>query len=229
MYSSNEKIELMKTTKYSILFTFLFFAISFLDILGVVLEHSMLQNIFKPMIILSLMVLYYNSVTTKNYWYLLALAFSFLGDVFLLDKNNLFIIGIAAFLITQLLYIKIIWKQIKQATFTQKIIAVIPFMIYLFVLLSLLRDNLKELLIPVVVYGSAISVFGMVALLNYVVDKNKNNSALLLGAIFFIASDSMIALHKFYQEQPFYGVAIMSTYVIAQYLIYLFMKRESLS
>lgn len=219
----------MKTTKYIKLLTLLFFAVSFLDILGVLLEHNLLQNIFKPMIILVLMVLYFNTVERKNYWYLLALAFSFLGDVFLLDKNNLFLIGIAAFLITQLLYIKIIWYRIKKSNFSQKIIAAVPFMIYLFVLLSLLQHNLNKFLIPVVVYGSAISVFGMVSLLNYVVEKSKNNRVLLLGAILFIASDSMIALHKFYQEQPFYGVAIMATYVIAQYLIYLFMKRESLS
>lgn len=217
----------MKTTKLTKLFTILFFMVSFLDILGVVLQHDLLQNIFKPMIILSLIALYFVSVTTKNYWYVLALAFSFLGDVLLLDKNDLFLIGIAAFLLTQLLYIKIIWKQIKRSTVSQKLIAVIPFLIYLFILLFILHDNLNEFLIPVVVYGSAISVFGIVALLNYVVDKSENNRVLLFGAILFIASDSMIALNKFYQEKPFYGIAIMTTYVLAQYLIYLFMKTHN--
>ncbi len=217
----------MKTNKLTKLFTILFFMVSFLDILGVVLQHDLLQNIFKPMIILSLISLYFVSVTTKNYWYVLALAFSFLGDVLLLDKNDLFLIGIAAFLLTQLLYIKIIWKLIKRSTVSQKLIAVIPFLIYLFILLFILHDNLNEFLIPVVVYGSAISVFGIVALLNYVVDKSENNRVLLFGAILFIASDSMIALNKFYQEKPFYGIAIMTTYVLAQYLIYLFMKTHN--
>jgi len=209
------------------LFTTLFFAVSFLDILGVVLQHELLQNIFKPMIILSLIALYFVSVTAKNYWYILALAFSFLGDVLLLDKNNLFLFGIAAFLLTQLLYIKIIWKHIKESTFQQKWLAAIPFVLYLAVLLFILHDNLNEYLIPVVIYGSAISVFGMIALLNYIVDTNKINRILLVGAILFIASDSMIALNKFYQERPFYGFAIMTTYVLAQYLIYLFMQAQS--
>ncbi len=209
------------------LFATLFFTVSFLDILGVVLQHELLQNIFKPMIILSLIALYFVSVTTKNYWYVLALAFSFLGDVLLLDKNNLFLFGIAAFLLTQLLYIKIIWTQIKESSLQQKWLAVIPFVIYLVVLLFVLHENLNEYLIPVVIYGSAISVFGMIALLNYISDNTKMNRILLVGAILFIASDSMIALNKFYQEKPFYGIAIMTTYVLAQYLIYLFMKGQS--
>jgi uncharacterized membrane protein YhhN len=208
------------------LLTILFFTVSFLDVLGVFLHHDLMQHIFKPMIILSLMALYYTSVTTKNYWYLLALAFSFLGDVLLLDKNNLFLFGIAAFLLTQLLYIKIIGKQIKEASFQQKLVAIIPFVIYLVTLLFILYDNLNEFLIPVIIYGAAISVFGMVALLNYVVDSSKINRVLLIGATLFIASDSMIALNKFYEEKSFYGVAIMMTYVLAQYLIYLFMKEE---
>ena len=42
--------------------------------------------------------------------------------------------------------------------------------------------------------------------------------------IMFIASDSMIALHKFHEPKLFYPVAIMVTYVLAQYLIYRFIS-----
>jgi uncharacterized membrane protein YhhN len=42
---------------------------------------------------------------------------------------------------------------------------------------------------------------------------------LLSGALLFIASDSMIALNKFYSPHMIYPVAIMLTYALAQYLI----------
>ncbi|MCK5637222.1 MAG: hypothetical protein KAH67_00845 [Flavobacteriaceae bacterium] len=111
--------------------TILFFTVSLLDIIGVAINNSWLQVIFKPMIILSLMALYYFSVDKKSNWYLLALAFSFLGDVLLMDKNNLFLYGIAAFLISQILFIKLIGSQLKPSSLKHKITAILPFLIYI--------------------------------------------------------------------------------------------------
>ncbi len=203
--------------------TILFFTVSLLDIIGVAINNSWLQVIFKPMIILSLMALYYFSVDKKSNWYLLALAFSFLGDVLLMDKNNLFLYGIAAFLISQILFIKLIGSQLKPSSFKQKITAIFPFLIYVIILLSILKPNLGEFLIPVVIYGITISIFGVVSLLNYLVNKTRISQVLLFGVVLFILSDSMIALNKFHETKAYYGVAIMITYILAQYLIFRFM------
>ncbi len=201
----------------------LFFIVSILDILGVAYSISVIQTIFKPMIMLSLMALYYFKVTKKNNWYLFALAFSFLGDVFLLDKFNLFIFGIASFLITQVLYIIIIVKQMKRPTNFQKYLYAFLYANYVVYLIALLKPNLGALLYPVVIYGIAIAIFALVATLNYVTKRSKTSLILIVGAILFVASDSMIALHKFHEAQNIYPVAIMITYVLAQYLIYRFM------
>lgn len=86
-------------------------------------------------------------------------------------------------------------------------------------LLSVLKNHLGELLIPVIIYGIVISVFGIVATLNYITNKSKANLWLFFGALFFIASDSMLAINKFYQPKEIYAVLIMLTYIIAQFLI----------
>ena len=75
------------------------------------------------------------------------------------------------------------------------------------------------MLIHVVVYGLTISTFGAITLLNYINQKSTENLWVFLGAIFFIASDSMIALNRFYEPQEMYSVAIMITYIVAQYLL----------
>ena len=155
----------------------------------------------------------------------MALFFSFIGDVLLLDKINLFIFGIAAFLITQVIYIFIFSKGLAKAAWQKKITSLVPFLLFYSVLISVLAPNLNELLVPVMVYGIAISVFGTVALLNYLYDRNKNTLLLLQGALLFIVSDSMIALNKFHEEQSFYPVTIMLTYILAQYLIALYMLK----
>ncbi len=214
----------MKSNNITKGLTVVFFAVSIIEIIGVYLDNSLLQTIFKPMIIISLMALYYFSVDKKNNWYILALAFSFLGDVLLMDKNNLFLFGIAAFLITQIIYIVIIVKQMEKPSFFHKYLYAFLFANYVVYLLSLLKPNLGELFYPVLVYGITISVFVLVTTLNYVTKRTTPALFLVLGAVLFIASDSMIALNKFHKPKSFYPVAIMVTYVLAQYLIYRFIS-----
>lgn len=207
--------------------TWLFFSVSFLDIIGVILQDSWLQFIFKPLIMPSLILLYMVRVKSRNYWYVAAMFFSFLGDVLLLDKNNMFLYGIAAFLITQLLYVLIIAKGLTRSDFKTKALALLPFLIFFIGLISILKDGLGEFLIPVIIYGLAISIFGFVSLLNYLLKKDQASLSLLIGAVLFILSDSMIALHKFYEPQAIYPAAIMITYIAAQFLIFGYMIKQS--
>ena len=219
----------MKSKNKTIILTIVFFASAILDIIGVAANISWLQNIIKPLIILSLITLYYIAATERNNWYVLALFFSFLGDVFLLDKNGYFLLGIGSFLITQILFIKIIISKLRKVANHQIFISTLPFVIYFTVLIFKIKDNLNELLIPVVIYGITISVFGMVSLLYYLINKTKKSQLLLVGAILFIASDSMIALNKFHEPKIMYPVAIMITYILAQYLIYRFIVKTDFS
>lgn len=198
---------------------FFFLLVSFLDVAGVFFENSLLQTVCKPLIIPSLIVWYLTKTDTMNKWYVMALFFSFAGDVLLLDKTNFFILGIGAFLITQVIYIFIFSKGLAKVYWQKKMVSIVPFLLFYSVLISVLAPKLNNLLIPVMVYGIAISIFGTIALLKHLVDKNRLSMTLLQGAILFIISDSMIALNKFHEEQTFYPVTIMLTYVIAQYLI----------
>ena len=216
----------MKTKGIEKILTLLFFTVSVIDIIGVALNNSLLQTIFKPAIIPSLIALYYFSSKKKNNWYLIALVFSFLGDVLLMDKDNLFLYGIAAFLLTQILYIFIIVRQMQRPSNFHKYLYAFLFVNYVVYLMTLLKPNLGDFFYPVLVYGIAISVFGLVATLNYVSKRTRPALYLMLGAMLFIASDSMIALNKFHFAKAFYPVAIMITYILAQYLIYRFMNEE---
>ena len=216
----------MKSSNITKTLTLLFFTVSVIDIIGVASNNFLMQTIFKPMIIPSLIALYYFTSDKKNNWYLIALVFSFLGDVLLMDKNNLFLYGIVAFLLTQILYISIIVRQMQKPSNFHKYLYAFLFVNYVVYLMTLLKPNLGDFFYPVLVYGIAISVFGLVATLNYVSKRARPALYLMLGAMLFIASDSMIALNKFHFAQAFYPVAIMITYILAQYLIYRFMNEE---
>lgn len=211
-----------------------FFVVVILDVIGVITGNQLMRFIFKPMILLTLMLYYSLIIEPENKLYLAVLFFSFLGDVLLLFDSKLnFILGLVSFLLAHILLIKIILNVLKKSSIGQKVTAIIPFSIIFFGLVFLLKDNLGQLLIPVIAYASVICIFGILAFLNYLTEKTIPNLLLLGGATFFILSDSTLAINKFYQSESYFPVFIMITYVLAQYLICKFMisegKKEVLS
>ena len=201
---------------------------SVLHIVGISTGNENLRVITKPMIILSLMIYYSLVVENENHLYLAALFFCFLGDIFLIFNTELnFILGLISFLIAHILFLVIVVKLLKKSTTIQKLISLLPFVILFGGLMYMLKDNLDGMLIPVIVYGLAISAFGAVTLLNYVTEKSATNLVLLGGALFFILSDSTIAMGKFIQFETYFPLLIMATYIVAQYLICRFMIQKS--
>lgn len=207
-----------KQTKITIA-SLLFLVVVFVDVYAKITVNELLETIFKPLLMTTLVVVYLVSVKKPNFWFVSALFFSFWGDVFLLFKEKFFVFGLASFLVAHILYIKITADFIKKFSPKQLILSAVPFVIFFLGFIFLIKENLGEMLIPVVVYGLTISTFGAITLLNYINQKSTENLWLFLGAIIFIASDSMIALNRFYEPQEMYSVAIMITYVVAQYLI----------
>ncbi len=196
-----------------------FLLVAFTDIYAVIMQNKPIEILFKPLLMSTLVAVYLLSVKKPNFWLVSGLFFSFLGDVFLLDKTNYFVFGLASFLIAHAMYIKMTSKFLKKPSFSKIIKAVIPFVILFSGILFLIKDNLGEMLLPVIVYGLTISVFGTCALLNYQQEKSTVNTWLLLGALLFITSDSLIALNNFYTPKRLFDILIIILYTVSQYLI----------
>ena len=159
---------------------------------------------------------------------ILSLAFSWLGDILLMFESlnsSYFIFGLIAFLIAHVFYI-VLFDQIRvREKFKQSLLPLLPIAIYYFLLISLLQPNLGGMQKPVSIYGLVISI-----MLSFAADlwrlKNKTASFLLIsGALLFITSDSLLAINKFYKQFEYAGIAVMSTYGIAQLLITLGIAR----
>ncbi|MEN8856858.1 MAG: lysoplasmalogenase [Flavobacteriaceae bacterium] len=208
----------MKATKI-ITASIFFLLVSVADIYAIVDGNQEIEMIAKPLITTSLVILYLLSVSKPNFWYVSALLFAFWGDVLLLFPDQFFVFGLASFLLAHVLLITVSSRFLQQVSKLRILVHSLPFVVILAVLLYLIYPNLEELLIPVIIYGIVISVFGVVAFLVYTNDKSIANSWLFLGALIFILSDSILAINKFSQSSEFLGIAIMITYIIAQYLI----------
>jgi uncharacterized membrane protein YhhN len=154
---------------------------------------------------------------------LAGLLFSWAGDVILefSDNNSIFfIIGLVCFLLTHLLYFTVFFiTPGKNSILSNRIYFLIPVIIYGMILVSYLYAGLAEMKLPVILYAIIILIM-LTAAINRIDKVNKISYYLVLsGAILFVISDSSIAITKFSHPFKSSGIVIMSTYVVAQYLI----------
>lgn len=154
-----------------------------------------------------------------------ALVFSWIGDVILLftDLGEIyFILGLVAFLTAHIIYCILFNRQNKIRKKQNKsffVIGSILIALYLIGMVSVLMPHLGELEIPVTVYASVISIMLLFAFNGFLVWEKPGNFLVFLGAFFFMISDSILAVNKFYIPIPKSSFFIMLTYLLAQYLI----------
>ena len=181
-----------------------------------------LKPVLLPFLILG--VFFSGSFPSKKLL-LVALSFSWIGDIILLfaERDELFFIaGLIAFLISHIVYILLFNKQLKYKNRKNKAvfwIGVTSIIMYLIVMVSILLPRLGDLTMPVFVYALVISTMLLFAFKGFLTWEEPGNWFVLIGAIAFVSSDSILAFNKFYAPIVMSSFLIMVTYLIAQYLI----------
>lgn len=203
-----------------------FLVISTFYLLLIVFGQVNIAWYFKPLLLPFLILVTYKSelFSTKK-WLLFALIFSWIGDVVLMfaDKGELyFIFGLVGFLIAHILFIVLFIKQKPEGSYTKNWrfwLGFVIVLVYLGSMLSLLFPKLGDLKIPVSVYAFTISVMLVMAIKGYFSWQKPMNLLILIGALFFVISDSILAINKFYNPILNANFIIMFTYIVAQYCI----------
>ena len=221
MLGQNLKFRRMKRT------WLIAFAIAMIaDLIGVYLKNEILVFVAKPLVVISL-ILYFLSATRdiQNGFIIIiirALIFSWMGDVFLMFETfgkNFFLSGLTAFLIAHLFYIFFFSKVRIDEKIKLKSGLILIVAVYYAVLIILLYNDLAEMKIPVIVYGIVISTMFLLALHMLFIKNKDAGKLLMLGALLFVASDSILAINKFLQPFESAGIFTMLTYGLAQLLI----------
>jgi len=148
----------------------------------------------------------------------LGLFASLIGDV-AIDSN--FIAGLGAFLIGHIFYILALGiPHRKLTTWLAKLPALFCGGAMYWILVGSGRAP-EPFRIPVSAYLFVISaMFGRAISRAIVETKDEASRSFLLGAIFFVVSDSLIGIRRWVFPFPHASVAIMATYFTAQWLIY---------
>lgn len=182
-------------------------------LLAIVFAWSTVQFITKPLLMAWLLV-YFLLATSgrRRFWVVVALFFSWLGDVMLMQEGQLyFMAGLGSFLLAHLSYIVFFWQQIRREQIQPKGrhwywigagVYTIGFYMYLLPYLA------PELILPVLMYALTIAAMWAMA--------SRLQPLLLAGASLFVLSDSLLAINKFVGNFEGAGWLVMFTYGLAQ-------------
>lgn len=206
------------------LYIFIRYSIFYLAMIA--LNQEEIARYLKPFLLPLLVVAVYLSDKFKTKTLLLtALTFSWIGDVILLfaDKGEIyFILGLVAFLVSHVFYIVLFSKQTISKSISNKLsfgAGIGLILLYFFGMITTLGPKLGSLTIPVVIYAVVISTMLFYALKGSFQWNTIPYQSVLIGAVFFISSDSILAFNKFDQAIPYASFLIMITYLAAQFCI----------
>ena len=118
------------------------------------------------------------------------------------------------------LFLRTINLSGKKSFLKKKPVWLIAYIAYGIVIYIILFPHLDGVLKPaVLIYVLAILSMSSMALNRLENGHPKSFTLVFVGSLFFVASDSMIAINRFLVPIPYEGLLIMSTYIGAQYLI----------
>lgn len=205
---------------------FIYSLIGALNLLSAIIDQPLLRTLTKPLLMPMLMLYVFSQSHILNRKKLIILLiFAWLGDLFLLIPGNsslYFQLGLGSFLIMQIGYIGLFSSQNPQGGFVlNQWISwfIAPIIIYVVILLIFLMPHIPiALFIPVCLYAIALGSMLYSAFLRKM---DSTYFLVLFGAVFFVLSDSFLAVAKFYYPFPGSSFCIMITYIPAQLLLIL--------
>lgn len=196
-----------------------------LNLVACVIGNEDLRMITKPFLMPALMFFFYKTarLTTLNKFVYAALALAWAGDVLLIfseEKANFFMLGLASFLMSHLVYILINISAVNEPGKGFKLQwQDLPFFLYGLIIFSALKDGLGAMYFPALAYTVVICIMALTARKRWKRTDNQSFWLVMAGALAFVISDSLLAVDKFQEPLPLSNFWIMGTYILAQFLI----------
>lgn len=185
------------------------------DWIAVARERKALEYVCKPLtmvVLIGATLAFEVDDPTVRAWFLAALVLCLVGDVLLMLPQDLFVFGLASFLLGHIAYV--VGMHVDGVDAARLGVGVLLVSVALAVLGSRILRGVRagpepELTGPVVAYMSVISVMVASAI-------GTGHVAAVVGATSFYASDALIAWNRFLGETRHGRLTIMVTYHLAQ-------------
>ena len=210
-------------------FTITYTIFALIESFGEILNLPNVIHYFtKPALMITLILYFLSAVKGTNFkdktHFISAMIFALLGDTFLMfqRQNSLFfMLGLGAFLLMQIGYSLFFNREIKikKSLLFRKPYWIILVIVYALTLYKIVSENVGGLKGAILVYTICIATMLLSAINRFGQISQNSFRWVFFGALFFLISDSVLAINKFAGAVPYAGFWIMSTYTLAQYLI----------
>ncbi len=181
---------------------------------------SRLKYIFKPLTTILVIAIagfqQYESQNLYGYLIIAGLVFSLLGDIFLMLPKDKFVQGLASFLMAHIFYIVAFSSGFGPFL---EIGYLIPAVIYTSVFLWILLPKTGKMKIPVLIYALVLMIFLWQALGRFYYLGNQASLFIIIGAVLFVISDTILAYSRFIKNYSTSAALIHTTYWGAQVFI----------
>jgi len=186
-------------------------------IAGEVIDSYPLRLAARPIPVL-LMALYLLLEPDKGrfqWLVIMGLLFGAIGDFFLEYSPNTFLYGLVAFLIGHIFYILAFLTDCRRPAWG---VAIFAYLYGVAIFSFLDMGDMGDLILPVLIYVIVMATMLWRAAVRFHAPNVNLASAKagLLGAIFFVASDSLLAISLFIYELPYASIAVILVYWIGQ-------------
>lgn len=200
-------------TKF-LVFSFLFIGVVIVDIWAIIQQHELLRFIFKPLIVISVLVLYINTTENKRKLYIVSLGSVFIANIFYLFETEYFRIAMAFYIFNHIvlaLEIKTLTQKLKTATLLKffSVLVVALIIIYVFIL----KDQ-KGSDISVLLFGSTLCFLVALGLANYLQKMSVPNFYLTLGLLIGFIANVITSLSAFNLSSDIL-ISLLSTILLA--------------
>lgn len=201
---------------YLLLFLVLFSAVS--CIWFAYHDPRRLFYLFKPltMVLIGLTaILGGNTPSVYQMMIIAGLAFSLAGDIFLMLPADRFLPGLIAFLFAHLCYITAFASDINSLSWWP----LFPLIVWSIGFYLFISPDLGKLKIPVIIYIVIILIMTWMAWERWIQTSQTETLLVLIGAILFAISDSILAANRFKSGFKMARALNLVTYFGAQWLI----------
>lgn len=206
--------------------TYLYFIFLILDVLGVIFPEIINRKYTTFLPLPVLLILYLVSVKKINWYYVIALGFTFLGIIFF-HKRTYFEIGLVSYAIGVLFYVIISLKQAAVISIKSVCIAIVPFLIIYLVPLVLYSDAVGgDVFNYIMLYVFFVGFFFLISSLIYINQSNKRNLWLHISGIVFVVSTIIHGYNLFFGYLPEITIGVIVTFLFMHYAMYRYVELE---
>lgn len=197
--------------------------VAFTEVIAEYFRFLPIIYIFKPLISVVLMLLYWHSSPKRDVLFFLTITTSLITNVLFIPNDiNFIFIGLIVFGLHRLINIFYILKVMKTKDFIPVILASVPFLIIFFYIFFDTDLLSKKVYYIMIIHNSLISLLGGIALSHYIMNDSTRSSWLLICVLSFVTLHFIIFIEKFYIQLQVFRPIAMSLNAFAYYAFYRF-------